>query len=100
MNGTCNNDYRKKRFISFFFFNSQCIDSHGRTFILLIKKCPILDNSMLSLVFGSLGVLDFQCFKVSYFAFSPNLSNSGELTKLAVCRILASPLVRVYTVRG
>ena len=83
-----------------FFFNSQCIDSHGRTFILLIKKCPILDNSMLSLVFGSLGVLDFQCFKVSYFAFSPNLSNSGELTRLAVCRILASPLVRVYTVRG
>ena len=84
----------------FFFFNSQCIDSHGRTFILLIKKCPILDNSMLSLVFGSLGVLDFQCFKVSYFAFSPNLSNSGELTKLAVCTILASLLVRVYTVRG
>ena len=41
------------------------------------RLLSILDNSMLSLVFGSLGVLDFQCFKVSYFAFSPNLSNSG-----------------------
>ena len=90
---------RQKRFISFF-FNSQCINPNGRTFILLIKKCQILYNSMLSLEFGSLGILDFQCFKVSYFAFSLNLSNSGELTSLAVSRILSSPLVRVFTVRG
>ena len=38
--------------------------------------------------------------KVSYFAFCLNLSNSGELTRLAVSRILSSPLVRVFTVRG
>ena len=54
------------------------IDSNGRTFILLIKKCPILYNSMLSLEFGSLGFLDFLDF----------LSNSGELTSLTVSRIL------------
>ena len=76
------------------------MDSNGRTFILLIKKCPILDNCMLSLVFGLLGILDFKCCKVSYFAFPLNLSNSGELTRLAVSRILSSPLVRVFTVRG
>ena len=58
---------RQKRFISF--FNSQCIDSHGRTFILLIKKCPILDNSMLSLVFGLLGILDFQCLRSRILRF-------------------------------
>ena len=39
---------RQKRFITFF-FNFQCIDSNGRTFILVSKKCPILNNSMLSL---------------------------------------------------
>ena len=53
----------------FFFFNSQCIDSHGRTFILLIKKCPILDNSMLSLVFGSLGFLTFSALRSRILRF-------------------------------
>jgi len=72
---------RQKRFKSFF-VNSQCIDSNGRTFVLLIKKCPILDNSTLSLEFGSLGILDFQCFRVSYFAFSLNLSNSTESSRM------------------
>ena len=38
-----------KNVLSPFFFNSQCIDSNGRTFILVSKKCPILNNSMLSL---------------------------------------------------
>lgn len=38
-----------KNVLSPLFFNSQCIDSNGRTFILVSKQCPILNNSMLSL---------------------------------------------------
>ena len=38
-----------KNVLSPLFFSSQCIDSNGRTFILVSKQCPILNNSMLSL---------------------------------------------------
>ena len=44
---------RQKRFKSFSLIHSASILTVGH-FILLIKKCPILDNSTLSLEFGSL----------------------------------------------